>query len=302
MSLENIIEECNNIEKFNDLLLWKNKYLGNNSELYKKIQNIKTMTNEEKKTNGKLLNDQFRQLNEIFKQKMEILNNQKKYIDFSLPVYKKQGNRHIISQTIEHIKLILIHMGFEFYESPEIETIFRCFTGLNVPDHHPCKNDHQSFYLNNGKILRSHATSADTYILESNQYPINAFTIGRTFRRDNDRTHTPMFHQLDILSLNPNANVKSLIATIKTLLFHIFGEIKEIRIRPSFFPFTEPSYEIDMWHYGQWLEILGCGMLHPNVFKFNNSTVPMGAFALGMGIERIAMIKTNSYDIRKFYD
>jgi phenylalanyl-tRNA synthetase alpha chain len=305
MSLENlneIIEECNKINKIHDLLLWKNKYLGQNSELINKMNEIKNMTFDDKRILGKLLNDQFKYLNEKFQEQKNIINNKKSSINLDLPVYINQSFRHIISQTIENIKLILINRGFNFVDYPEIETPFRCFRALNVPDYHPCQNNHQSFHLNNNKILRSHTTTMDTYILESNKYPMNCFTIGRTFRCDNDRTHTPMFHQLDMVSIGPKAHVKSLIETIKTVLFDIFEQKKEIRIRPSFFPFTEPSYEIDMWHNNEWLEIMGCGMLHPNVFKLCNSTIPHKAWALGMGIERLTMIKYGINDIRKLYE
>lgn len=296
------IEECKSINKPHDLLLWKSKVMGDNSEMYVRLKSVKGMTLEQKKTEGKWLNEMANRLSEEFKSRMAFLKASiTPQIDITLPFYSSVGSRHPVTQTIEEIKGILIQMGFEFFSCPEIETPFRCFTGLNVPDNHPCKTDHQSFYLEGGKILRSHCTTMDTYLLESQTFPINSFTIGRTFRCDNDRTHTPMFHQVDILSVSKEANVKSLIATIKMFLYHIFHEELPIRLRPSFFPFTEPSYEVDMLFKGQWLEILGCGMIHPNVYQLNNSLLPFGAFALGAGIERIIMIRSQLDDIRKLY-
>jgi phenylalanyl-tRNA synthetase alpha chain len=227
---------------------------------------------------------------------------------FNLPSYNERGSLHLIPHVIRECKTILTKIGFEFYDCPEIESTFRCFSAANVPENHPCRDDHQSFYLDlkspNPKeqiILRTQTTTMESYIIEKYKNNLKMFTIGRTFRRDSDSTHTPMFHQIEFVSINKDSNMTNMISDIHKFLNHFFERDLKLRTRPSHFPFTEPSIEIDMEFNGKWLEISGAGMLHPNCFTLNN-TEPVTSFAGAFGIERLAMIKYNINDIRYFYD
>lgn len=214
-----------------------------------------------------------------------------------------QGAEHIIPCVINDIKRILTSKQFTYIDAPELDTDWYNFTVLNIPENHPCRDAHQSFFCDNGKLLRTHTSNIESRVLVEYKEHFSVFTIGRTYRRDDDATHTPMFHQLEMSICAKNNSIKELLNRIQWFLSEFFFEGKQsvkIRLRPSYFPFTEPSYEIDMWFENKWLEIMGCGILHRNIFSNINQPFRQ-VMALGCGIERLTMLKYGIQDIRELY-
>lgn len=294
-------EKANNLH---DCDLLKNKFLGKNSAIKKELQNLRNLPLEERKIIAAKLQQIQEQIQKNIEEKIEQLKNKVVKIDSSLPVYDGYGYYHPIPMVIKKIKSLLITMNMTFEESPEIETEWNNFSAVNVPENHPCREDHQSFFLKNGKMLRTHTSSIQSYLIkkymDNREYKV--FTVGRTYRRDLDSTHVPMFHQIEgFVVSDKKSSIKHMLNFIQTFLNSFFEKTMEIRIRPSFFPFTEPSLEIDVLFNGKWLEILGCGMIHPNVFQLSNSPKKQG-FAFGCGLERLTMLKYNIRDLRLFYN
>lgn len=231
--------------------------------------------------------------------------------DITQQIPRYRGARHIIPLVIDELSTILLSGGYINYNNenlmnmaPEIDTPFYNFTVLNIPENHPTRDDHQTFFTSNNKLLRSQTSNAQARILQTYKQYFKTFTIGRTYRNDNDATHTPMFHQLEILTCTPSSSITELYNIIKWFLGEFFYQGKkevDVRFRPSHFPFTAPSFEVDMFYNGNWLELMGCGITHQQVFKSINMPFRY-CMALGAGVERLAMIKYNITDIREFYD
>ncbi len=304
---EKIVTECNAaLYKINDLHqcnLLKSQFLGNNSDIKKLLSSLTDKTIEEKRTIGPQIHKLKSVIEKLFKYKIQQLLSKKEIVDLTLQIDTNYGYFHPITIVQQQIISLLMSMGLKFEQSPEIETEWQNFTAVNVPENHPCREDHQSFFLNNGKMLRTHTSSIQSYILKSysNTEDYGIFTVGRTYRRDLDRTHVPMFHQIEGFIVNEyKSSVKDMINFIQLFLNSFFEKKVQIRIRPSFFPFTEPSLEIDALLNNKWLEILGCGIIHPNVFNISTVKVRQG-FAFGCGLERLTMLKYNITDLRKFY-
>jgi phenylalanyl-tRNA synthetase alpha chain len=245
----------------------------------------------------------------------------KEKIDVTLsPRPQGKGFVHPISQTIEEIAAIFSEMGFTVAEGPEIEDDFHNFTALNFPEGHPARQMHDTFYLpdakdNTKRLLRTHTSTVQVHVMQTQKPPIRVIIPGRTFRSDYDMTHTPMFHQMEGLLIDKTAHMGHLKGCLVEFCKKFF-EVDELptRFRPSFFPFTEPSAEMDIGCSraggelkigagSDWLEILGCGMVHPNVLK-NCGIDPneYQGFAFGMGIERVAMLKYGIPDLRTFFE
>jgi len=242
-------------------------------------------------------------------------------IDVTLPVRPDaEGHIHPISQTMEELIQIFAEMGFTVAEGPEIESDFNNFTALNIPPEHPARQMHDTFYLSPttdgpARVLRTHTSPVQVRTMLNSKPPIRIIAPGRTYRSDYDMTHTPMFHQVEGLVIDESAHMGHLRGCLTEFL-RAFFQIDDLplRFRPSFFPFTEPSAEVDigcsrkggqlkLGNFGDWLEILGCGMVHPKVLEICgiDSTKYQG-FAFGMGIERIAMLKYGIPDLRTFFD
>ena len=207
------------------------------------------------------------------------------------------------------ISKILGGLGFEFHDGPNIENDYYNFTALNIPENHPARQMHDTFYLppaHDGslRVLRTHTSPVQIRAMEGKQPPFRIYSMGRTYRSDSDITHTPMFHQVEALYVDKNINFGHLKWTVNEFVRQFFGETS-MRFRPSFFPFTEPSAEVDIaWGTaGKWLEIMGCGMVHPKVLE-NVGVDPneFSGFAFGAGIERMAMLKYNIPDLRQFFE
>ncbi|MDC1280518.1 phenylalanine--tRNA ligase subunit alpha [Pelagibacteraceae bacterium] len=247
------------------------------------------------------------------KQKLE-----KEKIDITLPERPfLQGKIHPVSQVIDEISSIFSEIGFSVEEGPDIENEYNNFTALNTPDNHPARDMHDTFYLNEKKelLLRTHTSPVQIRTMLNDKPPFKIIAPGRTYRSDSDQTHTPMFHQVEGLHIDKNINMGHLKGCLNYFIKEFF-EIDKIkmRFRPSHFPFTEPSAEVDIGYEikdgkivigegDRWLEILGCGMVHPNVLK--NVTVnpyKFQGYAFGIGIDRLAMLKYGINDLRAFFD
>ena len=320
------IEESDNL---NDLEKVRLKYFGKNGFIIKEMRNLSSLKHDERKKIGKSLNLFKLDFSEILEKKKiklekEILEKKisKEFIDPTLPSRKKDDHIskiHPISQTVEEIVAILGSMGLKYVEGPDIEDDFHNFTALNIPLNHPARQMHDTFYIDSPKpenfVLRTHTSPVQIRSLKTEDFPIKVFAPGRTYRCDSDITHTPMFHQVEGLIIDENINFSNLKWFINEFCVAFFkNDNLRLRFRPSFFPFTEPSAEVDinckrergrliLGEGDQWLEILGCGMVHPNVFKLSNfKTGNARGFAFGIGIERLAMLKYGISDLRNFFE
>jgi len=229
----------------------------------------------------------------------------KSAIDVTLPgIRKVVGRRHPLMQTLEQVKVVLQGMGFRYDDYPEVETEYHNFDSLNTPKWHPSRDMHDSFYTKNGSVLRTHTTAfqvrAMRYLKEP---PIRAMTAGRCYRRDEiDATHFPIFNQLDVIAIDQTISFADLKWTLDRLIRSLLGQDVKLQFRPSFFPFTTPSAEVDVFYRGRWMELLGSGMIRPEVLR-NAELDPeqYQGFAFGMGIDRLTMARYGIDDIRLLY-
>ncbi|MBD1824767.1 phenylalanine--tRNA ligase subunit alpha [Cyanobacteria bacterium FACHB-DQ100] len=224
-------------------------------------------------------------------------------IDVTMPgVARSQGRMHPLNSTIDQVLDIFVGLGYTVAEGPEIETDYYNFEALNFLPDHPARDMQDTLFLPDGNLLRTHTSPVQIRYMEANDPPIRVAVPGRTYRRDTvDATHSAVFHQIEILAVDEGLTFTDLKGTIKVFLQELFGEV-EIRFRPSFFPFTEPSAEVDVKWKGRWLEILGCGMVDPNVLKaVGYDPEVYTGFAAGFGVERLAMVLHQIDDIRRLY-
>lgn len=299
-NFEERIKTARNLEDIKKINI---DFFGDNSFISKIFKSLPTFSHEEKKTIGKQVHLLSKEFEESVSKKQYEINCQVEEFDLSLPLLERTGYLHPISISKNLLETIFLSEGFERFDSPEIETEFNNFTALNIDEKHPTRDNHQSFFLENEKMLRTHTTSGYARML-SEKHPTGdckVYFVGRTYRKDDDRTHSPMFHQVDVIVINENANLKELVKFIRHFLFRFFNRSIEIRIRPNHFPFTHLSIEVDMLWNNKWLEVMGAGIIHENVFK-NIGQEPRLGFALGCGVERLHMIKYGVTDLRDFYN
>jgi phenylalanyl-tRNA synthetase alpha chain len=226
-------------------------------------------------------------------------------VDVTLPGRGQDlGGLHPVTRTQERIEGIFLAAGFSVRTGPEIEDEEHNFTALNIPDNHPARAMHDTFYFSTGKLLRTHTSPVQ--IREMTQYgaPIRLIAPGRVYRCDSDQTHTPMFHQVEGLVVDRGVSFANLKAVLHEFVERFFERKAELRFRPSYFPFTEPSAEVDVLsEQGRWLEILGCGMVHPNVLSYVGiDPEEFTGYAFGVGVERLAMLRYGVDDLRLFFD
>lgn len=304
--------------------------LGKRGSISEKLKELGNMDAEERHKVGPILNGLKNRILELWVQKRDLLKRQamdarlsREMIDVTLPVRSssiERGRIHPISQVIEEIIAIYTKMGFSLAEGPDIETDYYNFTALNFPEGHPAREMHDTFFfgldnMGERKLLRTHTSPVQIRTMEKQKAPIRIIIPGKTYRMDSDATHSPMFHQVEGLVIDKTSNIAHMMWLHETFC-KAFFEVSSVkmRFRPSFFPFTEPSMEVDIqcdrsgsevkFGEGQdWLEILGCGMVHPHVLK-NVGFDPdeYQGFAWGMGIDRIAMLKYGMPDLRAFFD
>ena len=214
------------------------------------------------------------------------------------------GQLHPVTRTLRRMVAILEHAGFDVHTGPEVEDEFHNFTALNIPDGHPARAMHDTFYLSSGLLLRTHTSPVQIRALRSHGAPIRLIAPGRVYRRDSDLTHTPMFTQVEGLVVDRDVSFANLKALLYEFVSKFFERDVKLRFRPSYFPFTEPSAEVDVLSdSGRWLEILGCGMVHPNVLR-NAKIDPENftGYAFGMGVERLTMLRYGVEDLRSFFE
>ena len=302
-------EQIKNINTLEELQALYTATYGKNGTMTARLRDMKNLDNDARAA----LNTENAALRELFKtRQMEIENAvlmaglQKQKLDMSLnPEPENRGTLHPLTQSLSEISAILESFGYTMHTGPEIEDDWHNFTALNTPAHHPARDMQDSFFLDNGNVLRTQTSAIQIRAMESESVPIKMFGIGSTYRKEMDATHSPMFHQIEGLYIDKNITMSDLIADVRAFLSRYFGiDNIELRIRPSYFPFTDPSIEIDLkWHGDKWLEIMGAGMVHPNVLR-NCGVNPdeYQGFAFGFGWDRLAMLKYGLNDIRQFYD
>jgi len=286
-------------------------YLGKNGEVNLLLKSLGSLPQEKRKEAGMLLNQLKSDIDNSYKDKTSELSkaenelrlsNQK--IDISLPsTSKTDGSLHPVTQTINEISDFFESMGFGIESGPETETDYYNFEALNVPEDHPAKDMHDTFYLKESGLLRTHTSPVQIRTMENKNPPHRIICPGKVFRKDSDLTHTPMFHQIEGLVVEEGASFAQLKGLLNDFLEDFFGREVELRFRPSYFPFTEPSAEADIKWDKSWLEVLGCGMVHPNVLKMVGvDAKKYSGFAFGLGVERMAMLKYDIPDLRLFFE
>ena len=302
----------------------KARYLGKNGELTELLKGLGKLPIEERPAVGSEINQAKNQLESILKHRRDAIQEKElevklteEALDVTLPGRGLGvSGLHPVTQTLMRIEALFNSIGFDVASGPEIETDFYNFTALNIPENHPARAMHDTFYIDNGNLLRTHTSPVQIHYMQNNQPPIKVIAPGRVYRCDSDVTHTPMFHQVEGLWIDENANFAALKGVLADFMAHFFErEDLLVRFRPSFFPFTEPSAEMDIGcvmcngkgcrvcsHTG-WLEVLGCGMVHPNVLKHVaiDSERYIG-FAFGMGVERLTMLRYGVNDLRLFFE
>lgn len=298
--------------KLADLDHIKAKFLGKTGPITEAMKSLSTLPVEERPQKGAEINQIKNQIEDLLNaRKKEIADhelNQKlenEKIDVTLPSRPQdKGSLHPVMKTIEDISQIFHSIGFDVTDGPEIEDDFHNFTALNIPESHPARAMHDTFYVNKEYVLRTHTSPVQVRYMEENKPPIQIISPGRVYRVDSDATHSPMFHQIEGLMVNEEVNFANLKGIVQSFLQCFFEDDQlTIRFRPSYFPFTEPSAEIDMSWNGGWLEIGGCGMIHPNVLKHVNiNPNQYQGFAFGLGVERLTMLKYGVNDLRHFFN
>ena len=305
----NEIQECktlNNLEKL------RVKYLGKKGHITSQLKKLGSMKIDQKPSFGQEINKIKNQIEAKVKaKKIELkkslitTNIATQSIDITLPGRKSlTGSIHPITTTLSDIENIFLNAGFLVEDGPEIEDEHHNFTALNIPENHPARAMHDTFYFDNNLLLRTHTSPIQIRSMEKQGVPIKIIAPGKVFRRDSDLTHIPMFHQIEGLVIDQGINFTHLKGILHEFINCFFEQAMELRFRPSYFPFTEPSAEVDILSDdGKWLEILGCGMVHPKVLDLLDlDSEKYTGYAFGMGVERLAMLKHEIKDIRLFYD
>ncbi|HBQ86153.1 MAG TPA: phenylalanine--tRNA ligase subunit alpha [Syntrophomonas sp.] len=321
-TVEEKINQVTDIEALNEL---KVKTLGRKGDVTLFLRNLKNLSGEERARAGKTANEIKAALEQLIEEKAHEIARKEmetrlagEKIDVTLPGLPfAHGGKHPITMVRDEIKSIFLGLGFSVAEGPEIESDYYNFEALNIPRDHPAREMQDSFYITEDILLRTHTSPVQVRTMEklAPQLPVKIIVPGKVYRKDDDATHSPMFNQVEGLLIDENITFANLKAILMLFAQKIFGEDVRVRYRPSFFPFTEPSAEMDIScvmcggsgcrvcsHTG-WLEILGAGMVNPRVLKYGGyDPEQVTGFAFGMGIERIAMLKYGINDLRLFYD
>ena len=303
------IEEAQDVAALDSVRV---EYLGKKGHLTLQMSTLRDLPAEERPAAGAVINQAKQEVQQALnarKEQMEsaLLNERlaAEKIDVSLPGRRiENGGLHPVPRTIERIETFFGELGFSVESGPEIEDDYHNFDALNIPAHHPARADHDTFWFDAKRLLRTQTSGVQIRTMQNKQPPIRIIAPGRVYRNDYDQTHTPMFHQVEGLIVDKDISFTNLKGTLHDFLKNFFEEDMEIRFRPSYFPFTEPSAEVDvMGKNGKWLEVLGCGMVHPNVLR-NVGIDPevYSGFAFGMGMERLTMLRYGVTDLRSFFE
>ena len=286
--------------------------LGRKGTLTTQLKELGQLPESERREAGKTINDVKRALTTAINDRMEELRAREleaKLKQDALDVTlagrgEAPGSLHPISRTLRRMRRIFERAGFETHTGPEIEDEYYNFTALNIPENHPARAMHDTFYLESGRLLRTHTSPVQIRAMQTQGAPIRLIAPGRVYRCDSDLTHTPMFTQVEGLAVDRNISFANLKCLLYEFLSNFFERSVELRFRPSYFPFTEPSAEVDVLsESGRWIEVLGCGMVHPNVLR-NAGIDPVNfqGYAFGMGVERLAMLRYGVDDLRQFFE
>ncbi len=328
--LESIrVKTLSDLDKISDLKALDElrvRVLGKKGELTEILRGMKDLSAEERPVVGQIVNE----VREELEQKLEAaekhledkalndkLTNEK--VDVTMPGKKKElGHRHPMSKVIEDVSNIFVGMGYEVAEGPDIETDYYNFEALNIPENHPAKDEQDTFYITKDIVLRTQTSPVQIRYMEKHQPPIKMIAPGTVFRSDEvDATHSPVFHQVEGLVVDKGVTMADLKGALNVFVKELFGEDTQTKFRPHHFPFTEPSAEVDVTCFkchgkdsnckvcrGEgWIEILGCGMVHPDVLRHGGIDPEVySGFAFGMGLERLAMLKYEIEDMRLFYE
>ncbi len=315
------IAKAENSKELNDLRV---KYLGKKGELTSILRGMGELSPEERPKMGALVNSAKQEVeNEIQEKEKELAKKElqerleKEEIDITLPSQKiRRGSKHPLNRVIEEVEDLFVSMGYDVVSGPELETDEYCFERLNLPKGHPARDMQDSFYITPEYLLRTQtsAVQARTMMANEEKTPIRVIVPGKTFRREDDATHSHQFNQVEGLVVDKNISLADLKGTLEVFMKKMLGQNTELRFRPSYFPFTEPSYEVDVTCFkcgGKgcnlckqtgWIELLGSGIVHPNVLKMNGyDPEEYSGFAFGVGLDRLAMFKYGITDIRLLY-
>ena len=318
------IEEISNVKDARELNDLKVKYLGKKGELTAVLRGMGALSAEERPIIGSLVNIVRDELETAITQKEEIFNAaemeeklKKEQIDITLPSNKvKRGSKHPLNRIIEEVEDLFVSMGYDVVDGPELETDEYCFERLNLPQGHPARDMQDSFYVTPEYLLRTQTSAVQAHVMMENEEkgPIRVICPGKVYRRDDDATHSHQFAQVEGLVIDKDISLADLKGTLEVFMKKMLGENTQLRFRPSYFPFTEPSYEVDVTCFkcgGKgcnlckqtgWIELLGSGMVHPNVLKMNGyDPEKYTGFAFGTGLDRLAMFKYGITDIRLLY-
>ncbi|WP_308367043.1 MULTISPECIES: phenylalanine--tRNA ligase subunit alpha [unclassified Microbulbifer] len=298
-------------------------YLGKKGQLTALLKSLGKLSVEERPAAGARINEAKQQVQEKINARRDQLEQAaidaklaEETIDVTLPGRgEEQGNAHPVTRTMRRIEELFLHLGFSVEEGPEIEDDYHNFEALNIPAHHPARAMHDTFYIDPSTVLRTHTSPVQIRTMEKAAPPIRIICPGRVYRCDSDVTHSPMFHQVEGLVVDKGVSFAHLKGCVDQFLKAFFEADVPVRFRPSYFPFTEPSAEVDIQCTAcggegcrvcsgtGWLEVMGCGMVHPNVFTACNiDSETYSGFAFGMGVERLAMLRYGVNDLRLFFD
>ena len=318
------LEELNSCTELKALEETRVKYLGKKGELTALLKQMGSLSKEERPIIGSMVNKVRDELEEIISSKEEILKKEEiakklesEKIDVTLPSTKiRRGSKHPLNRIIEEVEDLFVSMGYDVISGPELETDEYCFERLNLPKGHPARDMQDSFYITTEYLLRTQTSAVQARAMMANKEktPIRVIVPGKTYRREDDATHSHQFNQVEGLVIDKDITFADLKGTLEVFMKHMLGEDTKLRFRPSYFPFTEPSFEVDVScfkcggkgcnlckHTG-WIELLGSGMVHPNVLKMNGYDPDIyTGFAFGTGLDRLAMFKYGITDMRLLY-
>ena len=311
---ETEIAACQDLQQLDDLRVG---FLGKKGEITAQLKALGSLEPEQRKAYGAAVNKARDALNSALSGRKQTLENkaleeklQSQKVDVTLPGRGEQrGGLHPVTRAMQRAITIFSRLGFDVATGPEVEFDHYNFEALNFPEHHPARAMHDTFYFGDGRLLRTHTSPVQIRVMEQQQPPLRIIAPGKVYRSDSDQTHTPMFHQIEGLLVGEGVSMADLKGVLHTFVNTFFERSLPVRFRPSYFPFTEPSAEVDIaWQKEEgsepgWLEILGCGMVHPNVLR-NCNVDPecYTGYAFGMGIERLAMLRYGVTDLRQLFE
>ena len=317
----NQIEEAGALEKLNDIRV---AFLGKKGELTSIMKSMKELAPEERPAFGQMVNETRSEIEKKMEEmKTELARKAREaqlkaeVIDVTLPAKKSNvGHRHPNTIALEEVERIFVGMGYEVVEGPEVEKDYYNFEALNIPANHPAKDEQDTFYINKEFVLRTQTSGTQVHTMETQELPIRMIAPGRVYRSDEvDATHSPCFHQIEGLVIDKHITFADLKGTLAEFARELFGEETKVKFRPHHFPFTDPSAEVDVTCFkcggkgcrmckgSGWIEILGCGMVHPKVLKMSGiDPEEYSGFAFGVGLERIALLKYEIDDMRLLYE